>query len=173
MQAGVDAVEKAYATWEKKVKRGFLRLIILKRFRDKEEGNFPKLTGMDIINFIASYSHNRWIPSPGSVYPILREMQQLGMIEEVETDNKKEKVYQITSIGLKVFDRLRTNSPLFHGEMPDLSDPKSLENFKKRIRSYFSNKSSDDLKRYRNQFLTMIDVINDLLGQKETISFDH
>ncbi len=166
METGIDAVEKAFATWEKKVKRGFLRLIVLKRFRDKESGNYPQLTGMDIINFIASYSHNRWIPSPGSVYPILREMQQLGMIEEVETENKKEKVYQITAIGLKVFDRLRTSSPLFHGEMPDLSDPKALENFKKRIWSYFSSKSSDDLERYRIQFLAMAEVIDDLLARK-------
>lgn len=167
MQAGVDAVEKAYATWEKKVKRGFLRLIVLKRFRDKEGGEFPQLTGMDIINFIASYSHNRWIPSPGSVYPILREMQQLGMIEEVETENKKEKVYQITPIGLRVFDKLRSNSPLFHGEMPDLSDPKALEKFKKKVRSYFSSKSPEDLKRYRSQFLAMADVIDNILSNRQ------
>ncbi len=161
-------VNDAYGKWEKKVKRGFLRLIILKRFRDRDSnGNFPMLTGMDLINFISEYSHHKWIPSPGSVYPILSEMLSLGMINEVETENKKEKMYQITPVGLKVFDKLRVNNPLFHGEMPDLNDPDTLERFRVRMRKYFSQKSVDDLNRYKSLFLTMYNAIDELLARKE------
>ncbi len=69
-------------------RRGWLRPWILSML---EEG--PK-NGADIINEVEKASMGWWRPSPGSVYPLLEEMMQDGLVTRRE-DGK----YEITNKG--------------------------------------------------------------------------
>ncbi len=160
-------VEIAFNKWEEKAKRGFLRLIVLKRFSEKDKyGNYSSLTGMDLINFVSDHSNGKWVPSPGSIYPILAEMQKLDMIEETASRNRKEKSYRITEIGLEVYRKLRSQSPIFHGEVPDLTEASQVKKFKDKVRSHFVEQNETDLKKNRRRFELLMEVIDEILSER-------
>jgi len=70
-----------------------LRRIILMLLSRKE------MSGAEIIDTIESMSWGYWRPSPGSVYPLLKEMEDEGLIEHREVGNVK--VYRLTDKGRK------------------------------------------------------------------------
>lgn len=75
----------------KEVRKGFLKMIILKIIYDKP------MHGYDIIHEIEVRTHGHWAPSPGSVYPALEFLMSKGFISMEEIDRKK--VYTITAEG--------------------------------------------------------------------------
>jgi len=55
--------------------------------------------GVEIMDQIEIATQGRWRPSPGSVYPLLDELQKEGSIKKLE-DGK----YEITEIGKQEFE---------------------------------------------------------------------
>jgi DNA-binding PadR family transcriptional regulator len=79
------------------IPRGFMEVHILRILETPRHG----YEIMKLIEQECSY----WKPSPGSVYPILRKLQNAGLI--TERDMGKRKVYRITKKGvgrIKKFD---------------------------------------------------------------------
>jgi DNA-binding PadR family transcriptional regulator len=80
------------------IRKGFLKMIVLKIISEKP------IHGYDIIQEIEAKTRGHWVPSPGSVYPVLEFLESRGYISMEESDRKK--VYTITDEGRKTLDRV-------------------------------------------------------------------
>ncbi len=78
------------------VPRGFSRYFILDLLKNRT------CTGKEIINIAIEQSNGIWRPSPGLIYPLLKRLQEEGLIEE--KDNK----YKITIKGKSTTEDLDT-----------------------------------------------------------------
>jgi DNA-binding PadR family transcriptional regulator len=83
---------------DREVRRIFLKYIVLKIINDKPTH------GYDIIKTVELRSKGRWIPSAGSIYPILESFESSGFIQSEEIERKK--VYAITPKGVDALDRM-------------------------------------------------------------------
>ena len=72
--------------------RGFLSFIVLKLISKKN------MSGEDIRKEIKKRKGSK--PSPGTIYPVLKALNESGFIEEVK-DKGKEKKYRLTKKGQK------------------------------------------------------------------------
>ena len=72
--------------------KGFLTFIVLKLISKKD------MSGDEIREELKKRKGT--LPSPGTIYPVLKELSSNGFIEEV-TKNKKEKKYKLTKSGKK------------------------------------------------------------------------
>jgi len=77
-------------------RRVFLKYIALRIIKSKPTH------GYDIIKTIELHSNGNWIPSAGSIYPILESLESNDLIQCEEIDRKK--VYSITSKGVAALD---------------------------------------------------------------------
>ena len=64
------------------------------------------VSGMEIINKLSKSTSDRWKPSPGSVYPILKSYQKQGLLRKAAKSGKEVR-YIITKKGLKAFEEQR------------------------------------------------------------------
>lgn len=83
---------------DREIRRIFLKYIVLKIINDKPTH------GYDIIKTIEFRSNGRWIPSAGSIYPILESLESSGLIKSEEIERRK--VYTITPKGVIALDRM-------------------------------------------------------------------
>jgi DNA-binding PadR family transcriptional regulator len=83
---------------DREIRRIFLKYIVLKIINDKPTH------GYDIIKTVELRSNGRWIPSAGSIYPILESLESSGFIQSEEIERKK--VYAITPKGVDALDRM-------------------------------------------------------------------
>lgn len=65
--------------------------------------------GNELIDEIEKSLNYLWKPSPGMMYPLLRNMEDEMLIEGwwLEPDKKTKRIYKITSTGEKHFERLK------------------------------------------------------------------
>ena len=113
-----DLVEK----WIQGFHRGSLRFFILHLLRherqhkmNKEEEKCSpfkkKIHGYHIAKAIKEITDDRWEPKTASIYPILNQFKEEGIIEEINEKNDKEggrftKKYQLTDYGVEVAQKL-------------------------------------------------------------------
>lgn len=81
----------------------FLTIYILFLFEHRES-----FYGKELIDEIAKRFEGRWKPSHGIVYPMLRKLEEEGLLigywEDEDTNDKKTKrIYKITTLGKRVF----------------------------------------------------------------------
>lgn len=74
-----------------RARRGRLRLAILTLLAEAPQHGYA------LMSEIAERSGGMWQPSPGSVYPVLAQMQDEGLITGAETDGRR--VFTITEDG--------------------------------------------------------------------------
>ena len=72
---------------------GLLKLLILEYVSAKP------LSGSEILNKISKESNGLWIPSPGSIYPIIKTLSKNGLLLEIYNTDKNVKKYVTTSKG--------------------------------------------------------------------------
>jgi DNA-binding PadR family transcriptional regulator len=84
-----------YAHWgpERMFHKGDFKYLILDLLKDKPRH------GYDIIRELEGKSHGFYSPSPGTVYPTLQYLEDMGYVSSREQDGKR--VYTITEEGLK------------------------------------------------------------------------
>ena len=80
------------------VPRGLLRFLVLKLLAEKP------MSGVEIVEEITQESGERWKPSPGSIYPLLAQLQNKGYTEEVPVKEGGLKRYALTEEGMKFFE---------------------------------------------------------------------
>src|SRR5487761_794790 len=107
-----------YSPW-RKIRRGWLRPWITSML-----GRSPK-NGAEIMDEIEKNSWGSWRPSPGSVYPLLDEMSQEGLITKRDDGR-----YELTEKG-------KQESEWSFG-MPFRQGPYSVENMLGEMKSYVS-----------------------------------
>src|SRR5262249_37073085 len=76
--------------------RGDLKYVILELLRDQPRH------GYDIIRALEERMRGRYRPSPGSVYPTLQMLEDLGYVSSTQQEGKK--VYTITDEGRRYLD---------------------------------------------------------------------
>jgi DNA-binding PadR family transcriptional regulator len=78
---------------ESPFQKGDLKYVVLGLIKDK-----PRY-GYEIIRALEERSHGFYTPSPGTVYPTLQMLEEMGYASALERDGKK--VYTITEAGLQ------------------------------------------------------------------------
>ncbi len=65
--------------------------------------------GNELIEGIEKCLDYLWKPSPGMIYPLLRKMEEDMLIEGwwLEPDKKTKRLYKITDVGQKHYDKLK------------------------------------------------------------------
>ena len=81
--------------------RGLLRHLSLKFLMEKP------FSGSEIVDKIEEYTD--WRPSPGSIYPLLSHMQEIGLIQLNDDHDPTIKRFELTEMG-----RLHTEELLAH-----------------------------------------------------------
>ena len=76
--------------------KGLLRLLIL------DITSKSPVSGAQIIKHITIISNSMWTPSPGSIYPILKNLQKNEHITEIYSTDTNQKKYGATSKGKSV-----------------------------------------------------------------------
>lgn len=67
------------------------------------------LYGNQIIDQVKAKLHNKWEPSPGMIYPLLRDLEENGFVKSwwQEPDKKSIRFYRITKEGSDHLERLK------------------------------------------------------------------
>src|SRR5690554_767998 len=67
--------------------------------------------GNQLIETIREIFHNKWEPSPGMIYPLLRDLESKGYIKGwwTEPDKKIKRYYRITDEGIEHFKIIKNN----------------------------------------------------------------
>lgn len=76
---------------ERPFQRGFIKYIILNHLKDGPS------YGYEIIRALEERFHGFYVPSPGTIYPTLQMLEEMGYVTSAEQDGKK--VYTITDEG--------------------------------------------------------------------------
>lgn len=158
-----DLVQK----WLDRIKRGFLHPTILMMFGTPNlGGEYPLMTGSKIIQKIHEVSLDHWKPSPGSLYPILSEMQEDNLLELIPRSNKKTKIYRITELGLQMLNIITSSSILLtqpRGTFPPTMKKDSIQYL---FNNQYQNASLDDLVKLQKFYLYLADLATQMIESK-------
>lgn len=97
----IDIEEKTTASWMKEAQKGYIRVAVLILLSKKPSH------GYEIMKNIKDRTGGFWKPTPGGVYPILRDLEKSEYIkgEWGVLNNRKIKVYKITETGRLILKR--------------------------------------------------------------------
>jgi len=73
--------------------RGLIQLYILHSLKNEQK------SGYDLIKEIALKTNDSWVPSKGTLYPMLTRMEEEGLIAVSETGKRSKTLYQLTDTG--------------------------------------------------------------------------
>ena len=96
-----ETEEKITENWLKEAQKGYIRMGVLILLNKKPAH------GYEIMKEINSRTRGFWQPTPGGVYPILRDLEKCGYIKgQWQTQkNRRLKVYKITKSGELILRR--------------------------------------------------------------------
>ena len=117
--------------------RGDFKYIILQYVKEKPS------YGYEIMRALQERFHNFYTPSPGSVYPILQMLEEMGYVASAENDGKR--VYTITKEGGKYLDEQKECD----------------ERIKSRIDSWWKPENIDDISETMNEFEKLARLLRD------------
>jgi DNA-binding PadR family transcriptional regulator len=81
------------------VPRGLLRFLVLNMLAKKP------MSGVEIVEVIEKETGGRWIPSSGSVYPLLAWLHDKGFTTELPSEEMGLKRYVLTAKGKALFEK--------------------------------------------------------------------
>jgi len=81
--------------------RGNLKLALLRCLKEGE------MHGLDMINRIREITKGEWVPSPGSVYPVLHEFEVHGYVMKRQAGRSL--LYSMTERGQGAFESLTSD----------------------------------------------------------------
>ncbi len=129
------------------IPRGLLKLAIARLLRDNE------MSGMDIMDTLEQQSGGAWRPSPGSIYPLLSQMEELGWIEAVAREGRT-KTYRLTDLGRQTLSAYRVHQRMFRSKAKMLP----------RIWGLILD-PRDQVSLYRDALVTLIDCVGSLTDE--------
>lgn len=81
--------------------RGILSIYLLHSLKKK-----PK-SGYDLLSEIKEKTDGAWIPSKGSVYPLLKHLEEEGLIKVKSVDKRSKHIFETTLEGKKVLSNVK------------------------------------------------------------------
>jgi len=81
--------------------RGILSIYILHSIKKKSK------SGYDLINEIKDKTDGSWIPSKGTIYPLLKNMEKEKLIQINKVEERGKNIFQITNEGKRVLKNLK------------------------------------------------------------------
>ncbi|MBI4188544.1 MAG: PadR family transcriptional regulator [Chloroflexi bacterium] len=123
---------------ERLFRRGVIKYIILDYLKDKTS------YGYEIIRALEERFHGYYIPSPGTVYPTLQMLEEMGHVTGTEQDGKR--VYTITAEGHR-----------FLAEHREVFDEK-IENL---MKSWWNAENTDDIGETMREFERLAELLRD------------
>ena len=117
--------------------KGDLKYIILDFIKDKP------CYGYEIMQILEERSHGFYSPSPGTIYPTLQLLVDMGYLNAVQQDSKK--IYTITEEGLKFFSKRK-----------ELADK-----IKNQMKHFWASDNRDDMA----EMMDVFHGLKDLLGR--------
>ena len=161
-------IQKLIEKYEEKIKRGFLRLIILRLFFEQVQNyQFSGYHGWAVKQKIYETSGDKWNPSTGSIYPILKEFAKDGLIEPQENENDDKIVYKITDTGMRIYSQLENISPLMRSHRDDFTRRIPEQFLRQGFSMAQSNRSLEELEIMQERFKIFIKVLDDMIAQKK------
>lgn len=124
--------------------RGDLKYIILQYLKDKPS------YGYEIIRALEERFHGFYVPSPGTIYPTLQMLEEMGYITATEQEGKK--VYTITKEGRKFLDERK----------------ESQERIRSRIRNWWNPENIDDIMETVREFERLARLLRDKVRTADT-----
>ncbi len=104
-------------------RRGDFKYIILQYLKDKPS------YGYEIIRALQERFHNFYIPSPGTVYPTLQMLEEMGYVTGTEQEGKK--VYTITGEGSRFLDEQKDSEGRIRSQMKSWWNPENIDDIRK------------------------------------------
>jgi DNA-binding PadR family transcriptional regulator len=80
--------------------RGILSIYILHSLKNKSK------SGYELINEIKDITNGTWIPSKGTLYPLLKKLEQEGLIQLETIEARGKNIFQISNEGNKILESL-------------------------------------------------------------------
>ncbi|MEE8413640.1 MAG: PadR family transcriptional regulator [Dehalococcoidales bacterium] len=99
--------------------RGDFKYIILQYIKDKPS------YGYEIIRALQERFHSFYTPSPGSVYPTLQMLEEMGYATAADQEGKK--IYTITREGTKFFNKQKEFKERFRDQMRKWWNPDNID----------------------------------------------
>jgi len=81
--------------------RGILSIYILHSIKKKSK------SGYDLINEIKNKTDGSWIPSKGTIYPLLKNLEREKLIQINKVEERGKNIFQITNEGKIVLKNLK------------------------------------------------------------------
>jgi DNA-binding PadR family transcriptional regulator len=97
--------------------RGDFKYILLQHLKEKPS------YGYEIIRALEERFHSFYVPSPGSVYPTLQMLEEMGQISAKEQEGKK--VYTITKEGLDFLEQEKESEERINAQMKQWWNPEN------------------------------------------------
>jgi DNA-binding PadR family transcriptional regulator len=82
--------------------RGILPLYILHSLQRE-----PK-SGYDLLKEIDEKTGGRWVPSKGTLYPVLRQLEAEGLIAICSTEARSKNIFELTETGRETLQNIKT-----------------------------------------------------------------
>ncbi|MCK4347921.1 MAG: PadR family transcriptional regulator [Thermoplasmatales archaeon] len=135
--------------------RGFLTLYLLNSLKEK-----PK-SGYDILMEIKEKTRGAWMPSKGTIYPLLKHLKKEGFIAVKTTGQRSKSIFEITLEGEKELIVMSKEGRKIHGKMMQFRDL---------ISSIFAEGQGDVANLFfeiRDLLLDMRDISSELQAEKK------
>lgn len=100
-------------------KKGDMKYVILELVKEKPAH------GYELTQALEDRFHGMYSPSPGSIYPILQLLEDMGYVSSNVNEGKK--VYTITDAGMKFLEERKETTEKIKGRLQELWDPKNEE----------------------------------------------
>ena len=91
--------------------RSFLAIYILHSLNRS-----PK-SGYELLHEIKEKTAGLWEPSKGTLYPILRQLEEESLIEVSEMGIRGKKIFSVSGPGIKALDRIKEHGKEHHRKM--------------------------------------------------------
>ncbi len=104
---------------ERLFQKGDFKYILLQQLRDKPS------YGYEIMRDLQERFHSFYTPSPGSIYPTLQMLEEMGYVTSDERDGKK--VYTITDDGLNFLNEQTESQKRIRSQIKSWWNPENID----------------------------------------------
>jgi len=108
--------------------RGDLKYIILQYLKEKPS------YGYEIIRALEERFHGFYVPSPGTIYPTLQMLEEMGHVSAVEQEGKK--VYTITDKGNEYLADQKEFGKRIKDQIRNWWNPENIDDIQKTMREF-------------------------------------
>lgn len=108
--------------------RGDFKYIILHFLKDKPS------YGYEIMRALQERFHSFYVPSPGSIYPTLQMLEEMGYVTSSEQEGKK--VYTITREGREFLDEHKEFAKRMRSQIRDWCNAENIDDISKTMHEF-------------------------------------